>query len=285
MIFSAEQAAELSPVFKGKGGRLLYEIGIRIAGIDNVIQIHDQVKKMGVPPGPDFAKGILDVLGVDFLIGNPQRLAFPEGPFIVIANHIYGHIDGIALVDVIGHVRPKVKVMVNEILMYIEGLIPNFISVNPTGAKEKAATTTSINGIKNALLQLSSGEPLALFPAGAVADLKPREGWTISERDWQDPAVKLIRKAHVPIVPIRFFDRNSTFYYLLGLIHPNVRLLRLCYESTNKKGTVQRIGIGEVISPEQQDKIPEEEFKAFLRGSVYNMPLPTEFVHRSELWK
>jgi hypothetical protein len=54
-------------------------------------------------------------------------------------------------------------------------------------------------------LQIREGEPLAIFPSGAVADLKPREGWTLSERDWQDAAIRLIRKAHVPVVPIRYF--------------------------------------------------------------------------------
>lgn len=136
-----------------------------------------------------------------------------------------------------------------------------------------------------ALLQIRSGEPLGLFPAGAVADLKPKEGWTVSERDWQDPAIHLIRKAGVPIVPVRFFDGNSKFYYLLGLIHYKVRFLRLFHELFNKKGTSPRIGIGETITVEQQKAVPDDEFKQFLRSSVYDMPLPESFTKRSELWK
>ena len=205
MVFSAEQAAELSPVFKGRLGKLLYKAAMRVTGIYHVNQIHENVEKLGIPPGADFAKGILDQIGTDFLIGNPERLQFPEGAFITISNHMYGHLDGICLVDIIGHVRPRMKVMVNEMLMYIYGLAPNFISVNPTVTKRET-TGTSINGVKAALQQIRNGEPLALFPSGAVADLKPREGWILSERDWQEAAVKLIRKAHVPVVPIRFFE-------------------------------------------------------------------------------
>lgn len=284
LVLSAEQAAELSPLFKGKLGRILYKLALRVTGIGYVNQIHDAVDKAGIAPGPDFAKGIIDQIGIDFLIGNPERLQFPEGPFIAIANHVYGHIDGICLVDVIGHVRPQVKVMVNQMLMYIRGLAPNFISVNPT-VKSHDTTSTSINGVKNALLQLRNGEPLAIFPSGAVADLKPREGWTISERDWQDAAIRLIRKARVPIVPIRFFDRNSMFYYLLGLINYRIRFVRLFHEVHNKKGSVHRMGIGQVISVEEQDAVPEKEFKSFLRKSVYDMPMPDHFIKRSELWK
>lgn len=284
MVFSAEQAAELSPVFKGRLGKLLYKAAMRVTGIYHVNQIHENVEKLGIPPGADFAKGILDQIGTDFLIGNPERLQFPEGAFITISNHMYGHLDGICLVDIIGHVRPRMKVMVNEMLMYIYGLAPNFISVNPTVTKRET-TGTSINGVKAALQQIRNGEPLALFPSGAVADLKPREGWILSERDWQEAAVKLIRKAHVPVVPIRFFDHNSWFYYALGLIDYRVRFVRLFHEVGNKQGTHPRLGIGETITVEQLETVPDEDLKAFLRSSIYDMPLPDHFIKRSELWK
>lgn len=284
MVFGPEQAAHLSPIFKGKWGKLLYKAGMRLTGIYHVNEIHDNVEKQGIAPGPDFAKGILDQMEVDFLIGNPDRLQFPKGAFITISNHVYGHLDGICLVDLIGHIRPQVKVMVNEFLMYIYGLAPNFISVNPTVTRKKI-TGTSINGIKAALQHIRAGEPLALFPSGAVADIKPCQGWILSERDWQDAAVRLIRKARVPIVPIRFFDRNSWFYYALGLLDYRVRFVRLFHELWNKQGTHPRLGIGETITVEQQDAVSEDEFKAFLRSSVYDMPLPEHYINRSELWK
>ena len=284
MVLTPEKAAELSPVFKGRWGKLLYKAALRVTGIRHVNRIHENVEKLGIPPGPDFAKGILDQIGVDFLIGNPERLAFPEGPFITISNHVYGHLDGICLVDVVGHVRSQVKVLVNEMLMYIYGLAPNFISVNPT-LTQREVTDTNISGIKEALLQLREGEPLCLFPSGAVADLKPRKGWILQERDWQDAAVKLIRKAKVPVIPIRFFDRNSWFYYALGLIDYRLRFVRLFHEVDNKKGQLPRLGIGETLTVEQQNAVSDQDFKAFLRSSVYDMPLPDHFIKRSELWK
>ena len=270
-----EQAAnELSPIF-----------AMKVTGISRANQTHYNVAAAGIPDGPDFAKGILDDAGVEFRIGHAERLQqLPEGAFIVIANHVYGHIDGICLVDILGHVRPKTKVLVNEFLMWFKGLRPNFISVNPT-TTERNTTATSINGIKSALLQIREGEPLAIFPSGAVTDLKPREGWILSERDWQDAAIRLIRKAHVPVVPIRFFDHNSWFYYALGLIDYRVRFVRLFHEVYNKRGKYPRMGIGETIPVEKLDALSDEEFKAFLRKSVYDMPMPETFTLRSELWK
>lgn len=284
MVLTPEKAADISPIFKGRMGKVLYKVALHFMGIHHVNRIHDAVEKKGIPFGPDFAKGTLDEMGLDFLIGNPERLAFPEGPFITISNHAYGHLDGICLMDVVGHVRPKVKVMVNNMLMYIYGLAPNFISVNPT-IEQRQVTGTSINGIKEALRQLREGEPLCLFPSGAVADLKPLEGWILKEREWQDAAIRLIRKARVPVIPIRFLDHNSWFYYSLGLIDYRVRFARLFHELANKAGQQHRIVIGETISVEQQNAVPDDDFKAFLRSSVYDMPVPEHFIKRSELWK
>ena len=286
VITAEEAAASLSPIFAGRKGRLLFNMAAALTGIDNINGTHERLEAFDLD-GPDFAKGILDDIDIEFRIGNAERLlTLPEGPFITVSNHIYGHIDGICLVDLIGHVRPGMKVMVNELLMWIRGLAPNFISVNPTLDKRTGASTTSINGVKNALLTLRSGNPLSLFPSGAVSDLTPREHWAIRDRDWQDAAMKLIRKARVPVIPIRFFDRNSNFYYALGLLDYRIRFARLFHEMYNKRGTHPRVGIGETISVEEQEAITDpEEFKAFLRGKVYDMPLPETFTNRSDLWK
>ena len=110
---------------------------------------------------------------------------------------------------------------------------------------------------------------MGFFPSGAVSDLhlKTRD---ISDREWQESLVKLIKKAHVPIIPIRFADRNSMFYYLLGLIDWKLRLLRLPSEVFNKKNEVHRVLIGETISVETQDKFTDiNSFRDFLRETVY----------------
>ena len=286
VVITPEEASErLSPVFKGRKGRLLFRFAAWLTGISKINALHDRVDTAGTPYGPPFAKALLEDIDIDFAVGNAERLkTLPEGPFIVIANHFYGHVDGICLLDLFGHERPKTKVMVNEMLTWIHGLAPNFIAVNPTVSERKSASATSINGVKNALLQLRDGEPLCLFPSGSVADLKPRERWSLSEREWQDAAIRLIRKARVPVVPVRFFDGNSRFYYALGLLDFRIRFVRLFHEMFNKRGTHPRLGIGAPISVEEQDRHPDlSDFKAFLRSTVYDMPLPETFVNRSDL--
>ena len=69
------------------------------------------------------------------------------------------------------------------------------------------------------------------------------------------------------------------FFYFLGLINWRIRSLRLPSEVFNKRDRVQRIGIGELISPGEQSHYPDlQSLGDFLRKKVYGMPVPEEFV-------
>jgi len=106
----------------------------------------------------------------------------------------------------------------------------------------------------------------------------------VRDREWQESILKLVQASNVPIVPIRFFNQNSLFFYFLGLIDWRIRSLRMPYELFNKKGQNPRIGIGEIITVEDQAKFPD--FKSLgkhLRDSIYKMPRPKEFVKKRDL--
>ena len=84
--------------------------------------------------------------------------------------------------------------------------------------------------------------------------------------------IRFISKAGVPVLPVRFLDGNSRFYYSLGLIDWRLRLLRLPAELLNKSGKTIRLVTGPLISPE---KIAEaanlQDLRSFLRASVYSL--------------
>ena len=222
-------------------------------------------------------------IGIDYLVGNPQRLdSLPEGAFITVSNHPYGHLDGMMLVDLFGHIRPDYKLMVNEFLARIDTLSDNFINVVPKGNEDSGPKAASLSGIRETLGRLRDGHPVGCFPSGAVSDLSLKEH-AIRDREWQAAILRVIQKAGVPVLPVRFFDGNSRCYYRLGLINWKVRLLKLPSEVFNKRGSTVRLGIGEIISPERQAACGSvEELGALLRSSVYDMPLPEEYKRRSE---
>jgi len=92
----------------------------------------------------------------------------------------------------------------------------------------------------------------------------------ISDREWQVPALKMIKRARVPVVPVYFGGTNSKLFHLLGLIHPTLRTARLPSELFNKKKKTIDIRIGNPISVAEQDEFKDiSRYGRFLRAKSY----------------
>lgn len=281
-VVSLEEFRALSPVFKGRFGGWLARRVMHLAAIDRINDLNDRNAPAG--EGALFARSMLEDLGVEYRIGNAEQLDhLPEGAFISISNHPYGGMDGIIMMDMLGHIRPEIKFMVNRLLYLIKPLQHNEIAVDPTGAERKGATAQSIAGTREALLQLREGKPLGILPSGAVSDLHVRDGFRIYDREWQEAAIKLIQKARVPILPFKYLDHNSGFFYFLGLFSWKLRVLRLPHEIFNKHHKPQRVVIGKLISVEEQAQYKDlDSFRDFLRSRVYDLKEPGTMVSGSD---
>ena len=271
-LLPVSELETLSPIFRGKAGNAFASFVLKVLSVEKLSDLNDRHSGL---KGADFAAAVLDELKPDLRIVGSERLDdLPEGPFITVSNHPYGSLDGVILIDLIGHRRPDFKVMVNELLNRIEPLSSSWIVVNPKTDLQNEVTAKNIKGVKEVLSTLKGGHPVGFFPSGAVSDLKLKER-KIRDREWQEPVLRLIQKAKVPIIPVRFFDHNSMWFYLLGLIDWRVRLLRLPHEALNKKGKRIRVGIGEIITVEEQLTHPDKaDFGAWLRDKVYGIPSP-----------
>jgi len=234
--------------------------------------------------GVEFTKHFLADLSIKWGIGNAERLKqLPKGAFITISNHPYGGLDGVMLVDLIASLRPKYKFMVNNLVFKGEALQENFISVFPQKGHKRITPMLDYRGIKETLTHLQQGHPVGFFPAGGVSmfNLKTLK---VKDREWQTGILKIIKIAKVPIVPIRFFDLNSPFFYFLGVIDWRIRQVRMSYELFNKGKKNHRIGIGETIQPEELEGLKDlKDLENYLRKAVYGMPLPEIFTPRAEL--
>ncbi|NLT03224.1 MAG: hemolysin [Bacteroidales bacterium] len=271
----------LSPIFRGERGHKLAKTVMRAFAIDKVNWVYGRSCHM---EGAAFADSLLKDLGVSYQIGNPDRLRLlPEGAFITVSNHPYGGIDGIMLIDLLADLRPDYKVMVNQFLSLIKAMDVNFISVRPKTGKKENDPSNSVNGIRRTLSNLRDGHPVGFFPAGAVSMFRFKD-MKVRDREWQETIIRLVQMAKVPVLPIRFFDQNSPFFYFLGVINWRVRSLRMPREVFNKAKQRPRIGIGEFITPEKVASFKTlDELSRYVRKSVYDMPMPTDFIPRDQL--
>ena len=213
-IIDANNFEALSPVFKGAMGQKIAEFIMRITALDKVNQVYEHSSNF---TGADFASGLLNDFGVNYVIGNAERLnQLPKGAFITVANHPYGGLDGIMLIDLLASLRPDYKLMVNKILALVKTMKDNFIPVTPLGNKRTGISIASLHGMRETLAHLQEGYPVGFFPSGAVSDFSLKN-FCVRDRKWQNSVIHLIRSIKVPVLPIRFFGRNSAVFLLPGI--------------------------------------------------------------------
>lgn len=266
MVLDYDDVCKMAPFFKGKE-KLVNRIFHWIA-MDKTNDYHSRNLHR---PGPDFAHNLFVEIGAKVTLRNAEVLdTLPEGAFITVSNHPFGALDGVALIDIMGHRYPDYKVMVNMILNHIGALRGNFIAVDALASNDPAKRAVSVKGIADAMRHVKQGHPLGFFPAGAVSKLT--WGMRIEDREWQPSVIRIIQKLKVPVVPIYFHGHNSWFFTLLGMIDWRLRTLRLQREVFNKKGYEFRVSVGDIITPEELAKYETpEELGVFLKQQTYKL--------------
>ncbi|MFD0834965.1 GNAT family N-acyltransferase [Mariniflexile aquimaris] len=214
-----------------------------------------------------FLDAILDDFQIKFEIPEEDLKRLPkEGPYITVSNHPLGGIDGILLLKLMLEQRSDFKIIANFLLHRIEPLKPYIMPVNPF--EDRKDVKSSLSGFKNAIVHLREGHPLGIFPAGEVSTY--RDGKLMVDRPWEDAAMKLVKKAEVPVVPIYFHAKNSKLFYKLSKINDTLRTAKLPSELLTQKRRVIKVRIGKPISvDDQKEYVSLDEFSEFVRRKTY----------------
>lgn len=222
----------------------------------------------------DFLNAILEEFDIRFEIPEEDLKRLPkEGPYITISNHPLGGIDGVLLLKLILEQRPDYRIIANFLLHRIEPLVPYILPVNPFENHKDAKS--SLQGFKQALTHIHNGHPLGIFPAGEVSTY--RDGKLIVDRPWEPAAIKLIKKAEVPVIPIYFHAKNSRLFYRLSKLSDTLRTAKLPSELLTQRNRVIKVRIGKPISVEAQKELKDlNEYTEFLRKKTYMLANPYE---------
>jgi len=264
-IVSAREVAKVMNL--EKLGLLGTSVGWLILRTTKLSRLNNEYQKRKNLNGIEFIDSILEGFEIDFEIPEKYLKRIPKsGPFITISNHPLGGIDGMILMKLLLNQRSDYKVIANFLLHRLDPLKPYIMPVNPFEAHKDAKS--SLAGIKEAISHLKEGHALGMFPAGEVSTYKDEK--LIVDKPWEPAAMKLIQKAKVPVVPIYFHAKNSTFFYRLASMSDILRTAKLPSEMLTQKRRKIKVRIGNPISVEDQlEHSNLEAFTAFLRRKTY----------------
>lgn len=262
LITSSEIKAALK--LNGIVGTCASKILMHICGLNKTNRIHARLRQYD---GHDFTEHFLKYLNISCNVSQKQLENIPkEGGFTIVSNHPFGGIEGIMLYDLIYKIRPDFKMMANFLLSKIPNLAPIFLPVNPF--TDNPSLKSSVAGVKGAVMHLSEGKGLGIFPAGEVSRF---HGNSYPEDiAWSTSIAKMIQHSNLPVVPVYIEGRNSRWFYFVDKINNLLGTMRLPWELYNKKNKTITIQIGKPISPADMAQFENpKQLAAYLRSRSY----------------
>ncbi|WP_122032917.1 lysophospholipid acyltransferase family protein [Aliivibrio sp. EL58] len=230
----------------------------------------------------EFMRYTLQRLNVTYDIHQGELNSIPKtGPVVIVANHPLGALEGVILAEMVGRVRPDVKVLANEYLKQIPEISELFIGVDVFETQQ--AKKTNAKALRDAHKHLANQGVLIIFPAGEVSTYN-KETKLLEDKRWSYSAAKFIEKHNATTIPIYIDGKNSHTFYLAGKIHPLLRTLMLGREMLNKKENTIHLSIGSAIPHKELSgfRSPIETIN-YLRLNTYLLATNTDTETRKEI--
>ncbi|SHJ17524.1 Putative hemolysin [Malonomonas rubra DSM 5091] len=242
----------------------------QLLGLRRCQQLYDQL-------GPDlaadrFPAAALEKLEVGYRLEEHAAARIPQtGPCILIANHPYGGIEGLILIDLLSKRRPDFKVMANFMLSRIPQLRERLINVDPFGGED--AAKTNLAPLRQSLNHLKQGGLLVIFPAGEVSSYQAEQK-LVCDPTWSSTLPRLVRLSKAPVLPVFFPGENGPLFQLAGRIHPCLRTALLPRMLLNKAGQELEVRIGNLLQSKKLKRFNDDnEMNSYLRLRTYALEL------------
>jgi putative hemolysin len=215
----------------------------------------------------EFTGRMLRQLQIGYEIEESDRHRIPvTGSALVVANHPFGILEGLILVDLLEKVRADFRIVANGILATTPALHEKVFFVNPF---DSASASENGRSLRLSLDWLRRGGLLVMFPAGEVSCLNWGEA-PVTDPKWNSASARLARKIGCPAVPLFFEGANSLPFQMLGALHPRLRTLNLARELVKKRSHTIRVRVGTPIPAAVLKSCPDAESATeYMRARTY----------------
>lgn len=196
-----------------------------------------------------FWDGLVHRLGLEFNFHGTNPDGVPQkGPLVVVANHPYGILDGLAICWLVSRQRQDFKIMINHVMTRLPEMKPYVLPVNFDKTPE--AQQTNLSSRQAAKKHLKSGGSLLVFPAGGIATTPHFFRQKAVEAQWGSLVGKLIRQTESSVLPVFFGGQNSQLFQKVSHISYAARWALLFHEVNRRRGSNFDMVIGDLMSYE-----------------------------------
>lgn len=241
----------------------------RLSGSDRLERLYDAVATKHLC-GEPFWQAALSTLDIKVEIDRQRLLRNKgQGPLVIIANHPFGVVDGLAICHMASELDPNFKIVINKALCRSDLIEKHMLPIDFSETTE--ALETNIATKREAIQTLRQGGTIVIFPGGGVSTAP----WVLGEAqefDWKLFVVTLIQRGKANVLPLYFPGQNSKLFHLASRIHVNLRLSLFVHETIRRMGSSLEPSIGELIPYERFERFnSRQEILDFLRNTVRSL--------------
>jgi putative hemolysin len=217
-----------------------------LSGRDYFAPHYERWRSEIVPRGKGIIRPMLRLIDVELQIQArvwPPSLD-PSRPLVLIANHPFGILDGIAALTIAEDLGRPFKVLINQDLMKVPEIRPYSLPIS--FEETRAAQATNIATRKEALRLLAAGTTIVVFPAGGVATARNPLGQAI-DLPWKGFVARLVQSAKASVLPVYFEGQCGPLFHAASRLSLTLRLSMLIREFRRSVGSKLVAHVGGVV--------------------------------------
>ena len=218
----------------------------------------------------DFWRSAVAYLRLDVRFDRSALDAIPRtGPLILIANHPFGVLDGIAAGHILSAVRGDFKLIAHAALGRAQVFRPYLIPIAFEG--DSAALRANVQSKRMARAHLRDGGSLIIFPAGRVSTAKKMFGTAVDD-PWKLFPATLIQTSGAPVLPVHFEGQNGRLFHFVSKFSGTLREALILREVARRIGGQITAHVGAPMDPADLARFQERQaLLDHLRARVYGL--------------
>jgi len=249
---------------QGSGRRFSQPVVSLLRRVTCESRMNDVLHQLGDSRGLEFVANALQRLRFSYRMTRADIDNIPaEGPLLIVANHPLGALDALALLDMVGSVRPDVRILANDVLAQLQPLDALLLPCTVFGPQ---ATSS---GLRETYRALQREQAVIVFPAGEVSRIGPVG---VRDRHWSTGFVRFARKTSAMVLPVHVAAHNSPAFYGLSMLAKPLSALMLPRELFAAQDSRITISVGEPIEHDALGGEDEVRVAAMMRRHVYRLP-------------
>ena len=186
-------------------------------------------------PDAMFWRDALTRLKIKLDVKKDSECEIPKtGRLLIIANHPFGVIDGVALCAMVSEARSDYRILTHRVLRQAPAVMHNILPIDFD--EDEKALLNNLQTRKDAVSHLKDGGAVIIFPAGAIS-LSPKIVDKAVDTDWKKFVAKMASVPDTTIMPFYFEGKNSALFQLARRISQTLGYALMFREIKKRIGT------------------------------------------------